>query len=329
MSAGPLRLGQESASGPPVNYGFDEGYVKHRFGGLFCVCLLLAGSVAGGAQEPAQNPPSQGPTTKLPPPLPPRPPDEYMPDEGKLSVGVWGWLGRGQPIIDAGPLYGTNIFGNSVHIPASTPSRLSFQGQPKLFQGADVTIPAIKRNQVRISYFRGNAAGNIVIPTDLVLWGGNYAKGTYLSTNYHLQNVKVSYEFVTWPFPIGSRKIRVKTLYQFQYTHMTTAFDAPFLSTANGPNTASGNKTLYAPTLGLGVDYYVTRHFRLEGNATGFMIPHHWTIWDTDASMAYRVGRVELRIGAKAFHFRTSPKQDYYLRDTPAGAFVGLRYFVN
>ncbi len=252
-----------------------------------------------------------------------------MPDEGKFSVGVFGWLGRGQPIIDAGPVFASDIFGNRIHIPQSPPSRLTFQGQPKAIEGVDVTIPAIKRNQVRVSYFRTRAAGNLVAPTDLILWGGNYSKGDYLSTSYRLQNVKVSYEFLTWPYPIGNRKFRLKTLWQFQYTHMVTAFDAPLKSTDNGPNTASGNKTLYAPTIGLGADYYVTRNFRLEANASGFAIPHHWTLWDTDASMAYRVSKLEFRIGAKGFHFRTSPKSDYYLRGTFAGAFVGVRFFLH
>lgn len=253
-----------------------------------------------------------------------------MPDEGKLSIGIWGWEGRGQPIIDAGPTFGTDALGNTVQVPASTPSRLTFQGQPKIIEGADLTIPVIKRNQVRISYFRTNASGVVPsTPTDLLLWGGTYTKGTYLTTNYHLQNVKVSYEFLTWPFPIGNRKIRLKTLYQFQYTHMTTGFDAPQESTVNGPNTASGNKTVYSPALGIGLDYYVTPKFRLEAEATGFAIPHRWTLWDADASAAYRVGKLELRVGAKAFHFRSSPKQDYYLRGTFAGAFVGVRFFLN
>lgn len=308
--------------------------MKHCFGGLLSVCVLLLGGAAARAQNPpAQQPqappPPLGPRTEQPPPLPPRPPDLSMPDEGKISIGIWGWEGRGQPIIDAGPTLGTNPLGQTVQIPASTPSRLTFQGHPNIIEGADLTIPAIKRNQIRVSYFRARAAGEVTIPTDLILWGGNYSKGDLLSTNYRLQNVKVSYEFLSWPYPIGSRKIRVKTLWQFQYTHMTTGFDAPLKSTENGPNTASGNKTLYAPTLGLGVDYYVTPKFRLEANASGFAIPHRWTIWDTDASAAYRVGRLELRVGAKAFHFRTSPKSDYYLRGTFAGAFVGVRFFLN
>jgi hypothetical protein len=326
--------GRGLSASRPVNLKFDEANVKHCFGGLVFVCLLLTGAASAGAQEPpaqqpGQSPAPQGPRTQQPPPLPPRPPDQSMPDEGKLSIGLWGWEGRGQPIIDAGPVTAQDFFGNNVHVPAATPSRLTFQGQPNIIEGAELTIPAIKRNAVHVSYFRTRASGNTTIPTDLILWGGNYNKGDYLSTNYRLQNVTVSYEFLTWPFPIGARKIRLKTLYQFQYTHMTTGFDAPLKSTDNGPNTASGNKTLYAPALGLAVDYYVTRKFRLEAEASGFAIPHRWTLWDADASMGYRIGKLELRLGAKAFHFRTSPKQDYYLRGTLAGAFVGVRFFLN
>ena len=303
---------------------FDEAFVKHFLSGLLFFCLLLSGGVCGQAQpapaqEPGQNPPApQGPTTQQPPPLPPREPDQSMPDEGKISVGLFGWIPTGQPTIDKGKAT-TDV----------TPSRLQFPGKPKQIEGADVTIPVGKHHDVRASYFRGSASGNTTITSNLLLWGGNYSAGDFLNTNYRLQNVKVSLDFLSWPYPLGSRRIRVKTLWQFQYAHMTTGFDAPLLSTVNGPNTASGNKTVYAPSLGLGIAYYVSPNFRLEANASGFAIPHHWTIWDADASAAYRFGKVELRAGGKAFHFRSSPQGDYYLRGTFAGGFVGLRYFLN
>ena len=252
-----------------------------------------------------------------------------MPDEGKLSVGIFGWVPTGQPTMDAGPIFGFDQFGNTIQVPQSPASRIQLQGKPKAVPGIELTIPAIKHHAVRVSVFRAKAAGNVTIPHDLLLWAGNYSAGDYLSTNYTLQNVKVSYQFLTWPYPIGTRRFRLKTLWQFQYTHITSAFDAPLKSTVNGPNTASGNKTIYAPTLGLSPAYYLTRNVRLEANASGFTIPHRWTVWDADASLGYRVGKVEVRVGAKAFHFRTSPKSDYYLRGTPAGAFIGLRYFLN
>ena len=45
--------------------------------------------------------------------------------------------------------------------------------------------------------------------------------------------------------------------------------------------------------------------------------------------MAFRFGKLELRVGGKAFHFRTSAQANYYLRGTFAGAFGGLRFFLN
>ena len=42
---------------------------------------------------------------------------------------------------------------------------------------------------------------------------------------------------------------------------------------------------------------------------------------------AYRIGHLELRAGAKAFIFRTSPKADYFYRGNIGGAFVGIRWY--
>ena len=33
-----------------------------------------------------------------------------------------------------------------------------------------------------------------------------YAAGTYVSTNYRLQNFKLSFDYLTWPFPVESRR---------------------------------------------------------------------------------------------------------------------------
>ena len=79
--------------------------------------------------------------------------------------------------------------------------------------------------------------------------------------------------------------------------------------------------------MGLGVAQYASRNFRFEANASGFALPHRFNIWDADATIAYRAGRVELRGGVKAFHFHTSAKLDYYVWGTMAGAFVGLRWY--
>jgi len=251
-----------------------------------------------------------------------------MPDEGRWSIGISGWEPFGHPIMDAPPVILYTIEGQPYN--ANTiPSRIQFQGKPKVSPGLDIAAGAGKHHIIRLSVFRTQAAGDLVAPTNLVLWGGTYSQGTYLSMNYRVQNLKLSYEFLTWPYPIESRKFRLKTLWQFQYTSASSAFDAPLLPAANGPYNASGKKSIYLPALGLGVAYYLSPNFRVEANGTGFAIPGHSNLLDADASASYRVGRVEARVGFKAFHFRTSLNSDYYMRGNLVGAFVGLRYFLN
>ena len=92
---------------------------------------------------------------------------------------------------------------------------------------------------------------------------------------------------------------------------------------------ASGTRTVILPSLGLGVAEYVTRHVRLEANASGFTIPHHSTIWDADASANVRYGHWELRFGAKGFHFKTSTQSEFYMRGTQSSAFAGVRWYSN
>ena len=92
----------------------------------------------------------------------------------------------------------------------------------------------------------------------------------------------------------------------------------------------SGTRYVITPTLGLGAHYYFSRHMRFEANASGFAIPHHYTIWDSDATLNFRfLGHVELRVGAKAYHFKTSPLATFYVRGTLASAFFGVRWYSN
>ena len=114
---------------------------------------------------------------------------------------------------------------------------------------------------------------------------------------------------------------------------MKGGFDAPILSAtpdSSGTVTsyaAGGSKNFITPAIGLGVHEYATRNFHFEANVSGFMLPHRWQLVDSDATIAYRAGRIKLRAGAKGFLFRTSPKGDYFYSGKMGGAFVGLRWY--
>lgn len=313
--------------------------MKNSSSRFLCLSLLFISWVPrGGAQQaPPATPPDQAPPATQPqasgirpaPPPIPKIPDVRQPGETGYWIGLIGWLPTEEPTMDKG--HGSTF---------TTDSRTQLQGKPKFAEGIEGGLAIGLHNALRFSYFQATAAGNFTNQTDLQLWSQLYTAQTYLSTAYKLQNAKISFDYLTWPYPVESRKFRLKTLWQVQYTSMRTSFDAPLLplvdSSGNPLVDSSGNPISYAgegskwfisPMLGLGVSEFASRHFRLEANATGFAIPHHSTVWDADASANIRYGHIEVRVGAKAFHFKTSTQADFFMFNTMAAAFVGLRWY--
>src|SRR5205085_12097868 len=149
---------------------------------------------------------------------------------------------------------------------------------------------------VKISYFFSKNSGNVTAPTDLVVFGQTYAKGEALTTNSKLSDVKISFEYLTWPYPVERRHFRLKTLWQVQYVTMRSVFDNPIKSATpdvNGTITSYsvlGSKSYFSPSLGLGLHEYATRNLHFEVDVSGFAFPHRWQLVDSEASLDYRVG---------------------------------------
>ena len=208
-------------------------------GFLGLILVLSQCAVPGGAQQqppPPVPPPTTPPTAppappdqdqpagqpqiniRQPPPPLPKVPDVRQPGETGLWVGVSGWFPTENPVFDKG------------HAAAfTTGSRTIMQGKPKFVDGGEIGFALGLHNALRLSYTQGRAAGNLTNATDVQLWTQTYTAGTYLSTNWKLQNAKISFDYLTWPYPVESRRFRLKTLWQVQYTNIRTAFDAPLL----------------------------------------------------------------------------------------------------
>jgi hypothetical protein len=281
------------------------------------LCSLFAAAHALVAQQqpPAQAPPPPPPGQQAPqpPPLPPKAPDVLLQDEGDASLDGVAWLPTGHPSFNKGA--GTT---------STEASNATFQGQPKLAWGVNVRIPA-GHNAFRLSYFDTHASGNFTAGTDLNLWGSGYNAGDSISTTYRLRSFGLSYDFLTWPYPVKDRRFRFKTLWQFQYASVKSTFDAP-LST-NAPSPGMGSKSIYLPGLGIGITEYLSKNLRVEALASGFDIPSHAALANAEADIAYKFSRLELRAGGKFFYFKTSPQADFYMKGTLAGGFAGLRFY--
>lgn len=286
-------------------------------------------SAPPATQPPSQEPGQTGqPNISAPPELP-KYPDVRMPGESGVWIGIGGSEPTGNPIFNKGRASG--ITNNSL---------IAFQGRPKLGESAEIGFALGLHNALVVSGFSTRAAGNFTSATALTLWGQNYDQGVLISTNYQLRDVKFSFEYLTWPYPVESRRLRLKTLWQVQYVNVSTGFDAPLLPItgpsggplvgANGSPVsyqAAGSNWFIAPTLGLGAAEYFSKFVRLELNASGFAFPRRWTIWDTDGSLNLRFGHFELGGGVRAFHIKTSTHGLYYVRGTLISPQVSLRWY--
>jgi hypothetical protein len=277
-------------------------------------------------QQQPQNPPptpdqvGTKPNLKLPPP-PPKVIDVRMPGEAGVSIGLIGWRPFGNQYLDKG--HQADFSGASF---------LQLANDQHGAYGVDVGVAAGLHNTIRAEYFYSKTAGSVIAPTDLVVFGQTFTAGEHMTTNTKLSDVKISYEYLTWPYPVERRHFRLKTLWQMQYVTLRSIFDDPVKSATpdvNGDITSVavlGSKSFFSPAFGLGFHYYATRNFHFEADVSGFAWPHKFQLFDTEVTIGYRVGKIDVRGGLKAFHFRTSPNSDYFYRGTLSGVFMGVRW---
>ena len=281
------------------------------------------------AQQPGQTPP---PPTAPPAERTPTPPStaqtpgkpstdaaDYATGDGAFSIQLFYWQTPQTADLRGGTMKSTLTSGD-----------FDFPGKGKFTPGAIISIPLLKENTIRVSYFRATLRGDTTAATDLNLFGTGFTKGDFISSRYTLQNARISLDYLSYPFPLRGSKFRFKTLWEVQYVTIDGRVSAPLLVDSTGasdPTVVSGKKSIILPTFGVAVERSFGRHFRLEANASGFTLPHRSTLWNADAAAAIRAGRIEVLLGGKAFHFRTTPKADNYYLGTLSGAYVGVRYY--
>lgn len=242
-------------------------------------------------------------------------------EDGGFSFEPFYWFTSAQPRLRGG----RNTSAYSI---------LDYPGKSHFSYGGEIAMPAGKQNTLRLTYFRNQGIGNLTETQSVNLFSEGYSPGDYLTTEHTLQSFKLSWDYLGYTWYRKSSKIRLKTLYEVQYTNITTTIAAPLKPVTTDSSTdttddniASGTKNAILPTFGLELEEAVNKHFRWEVKATGFGIPKRSDIWDAEGSLICRVRNWELFVGEKAYHFKTTPRSDFYFTDTLSGAFVGLRWY--
>jgi hypothetical protein len=214
-------------------------------------------------------------------------------------------------------------------------SSLAYPGNSNNGLGVELGIPAGRGNTLRLSLMRIQGNSNSTITGATTVFGEAYSAGDYLNANYTLNAAKLSWDYLSYTWEKSPGSIHLKTLYEMQWASIGTNVFAPFApvttDTSSGntdTNTVHGSRTVFLPTFGMELEQAMGTHFRWEVKGSGFGIPHRSVIWDAEASIAVRLGPVELLGGGMAYHVKTSTQDSEYFSDTLSGPYVGLRYYL-
>ena len=272
-------------------------------------------------KEQPQRPVSVPIAKPLPPPPPPNTRERFVKDED-FSIGIFGMVTRGLPTLDKGRA--ASFTENGL---------LKFGGKNQVAPGILIVIPAGRGGSIQLSYFQFRGVGNVTTTTDSAYWSVPYAKGDYLETSYKLRNAKVSWNYLTFPFPRTDGKFRFKTLWEAQFVEWKTKTYAPLKSTTDADGnyvevTGEGSKTLVLPTLGAALEHKVSPSFRWEIKASGMGYPRRSALWDANAYIAYRRHSLEFVLGAKGLHVKTSARAEQYMKQTISGAYLGINWYL-
>jgi len=191
--------------------------------------------------------------------------------------------------------------------------------------GGMITFPAGKYNRIEVSFFQAQGNGTSTAPASLTFFGQNIPQGDFLSSSFRIRNVRATLNYLTWPAPPENAKLRIRTLWELQLTQVQTVIDAPYdVSGAFAP--AVGTHNIIYPTFGVQAEWVPARRLYFDVRTSGFAFPHRSALWDAQIDANVRFGNAEFFLGAKAYHLKTSPRQEEYIDGTLQGATVGIRY---
>lgn len=189
--------------------------------------------------------------------------------------------------------------------------------------GGMLTFPAGKYNHLEVDFFQANGNGSSTAPQNLSFFGQPFSSGDLLLTSFRIRTLHATWNYLTWPAPPESSRLRVKTLWGFQWTSVQSVIDAPLDPAVT--SAAVGTKNIFYPEFGLGGEYILGKHVYLDGRVSAFAWPHHAVVWDADGNIVFRYKFLEVFGGYKASHLKTSPQAEEYVFGTITGGLAGLR----
>lgn len=292
-----------------------------------CLLSVMSGTVAPSFSQQAPPAAQQAPPASLPVPAAQSAPaaaskEPDYPDPRTFVIGVYGLSN----ITYAGP----DIRGGVLAANTNTYESLYGIGQPyRIIPQGELGVPVTRTGMLYLDFDRLHGSGNQVLTRPSFIDSYSFNAGDSMASTYHIITGRLYLDDLMYPHKFPVSRLRFKSIMGIRYISVTQTVVSPTQDAISGAPGASfqlGTNYIFYPEFGAAMEYALAPHvlFRLDG--AGFAIPHRSDLNETSATLSFRQKHVEVLLGVKTLHFKTTPKKEEYEIGTFITPFLGLRW---
>lgn len=284
---------------------------------------------AGSPQTPAPLvPPSAAPGQNLaqtPAPSTAAAPAAKVPDYPDPRTIVFGIYG-----LYSFPSSGPNIVGGAAASNMDTYENLSAIGAPyRIIPEFEAGVPVTRTGMLYFEFDRYHGWANQTVNRATYLDGYSFNAADLISSTYHIITMRIYLDDLMFPDKFPVARLRFKSIWGLRYISVTDTVDSPTEDAVAGLPGSSfelGTNFILFPEFGAAMEYAIAPHVLFRVDGAGFAIPHHSDLGETSATLSFRKNNLEVLMGAKMLHFKTSPQKEEYEEGTFMTPFVGIRW---
>lgn len=288
---------------------------------LTAMAVTVAPSFSQEQPAPAAQTPAPDAQTRPAPPSASKEPD--YPDRRSFFIGLTGL----SPLQNDSP----DIRGGKTASSSGLFESLPDIGKPYRFvlQG-EAGIPVSRTGMLYADFERYHGDGTQILAKDALINNINFTKGDVMTSRYSFLTGRIYLDDLLYPHKFPVSKFRLKSIWGLRFASIRYETQSSTEDDTLGTPGASygvGTPYIFYPEFGLAMEYAVSKHalFRVDGE--GFAFPHRSVLTEGGASLSFRRENLEILMGVKALHFKTSPQKEEYMIGTFITPFVGFRWY--
>ncbi|HVW09153.1 MAG TPA: hypothetical protein VHC90_11260 [Bryobacteraceae bacterium] len=202
------------------------------------------------------------------------------------------------------------------------PSRYVFE--------AEGGIPITRTGMLYAEFERFHGDSTQILTRSPYIDSIQFNTGDVMRSSFQFTTGRIYLDDLLFPHKFPVARLRFKSIWGIRYISAQNTVISPTEDDVSGvPGSSFGVGTEYIlyPEFGLGMEYALTKHSLFHVDSEGFAFPHRAVMGEGNATYSWRHQNLELLMGVKFLHFKTSPQKEEYMLGTWTTPFVGVRWY--